>query len=317
MKNSRTHTYRVQALLMALTLALTAILAPLHATAQDAALKLALTPQNAQAKAQSKQLLEQEFKVVQEQAQAQAQAGPRLWYAGFGFDSGTGAFRGDVDLTEKRIKAINPNILSYKLDNQVQTRELDRPFAHLGSFQATFKHLGQQLRDQDFVVVLLSSHGNVGYIANQIGSRRYGDIAAHHIKTVLQNLKDTPTIIIISACFSGSLIPSLEAPNRIILTAASKDKASWGCSPLDQNTFFIDALLGDGFDPSLSLAANFEQTKLRVAKREEEGKLAASEPQIFIGAKMRDMANQSLSEVLQHRAKATDANAKAAAKEAK
>lgn len=315
MKNSRTHIDSVQALLMALTLALTAILAPLNATAQDTALKLALTPQNAQAKAQSKQLLEQEFKAVQEQAQAQA--GPRLWYAGFGFDSGTGAFRGDIDLTEKRIKAINPHLLSHKLDNQVQTRELDRPFAHLGSFQATFKHLGQQLSDQDIVMVLLSSHGNVGYIANQIGSRRYGDIAAHHIKTVLQNLKDTPTIIIISACFSGSLIPSLEAPNRIILTAASKDKASWGCSPLDQNTFFIDALLGDGFDPSLSLAANFEQTKLRVAKREEEGKLAASEPQIFIGTKMRDMANQSLSEVLQHRVKATDANAKAATKEAK
>ena len=119
----------------------------------------------------------------------------------------------------------------------MQTRELDRPFAHLGSFQATFKHLGQQLSDQDFVVVLLSSHGNVGYIANQIGSRRYGDIAAHHIKTVLQNLKDTPTIIIISACFSGSLIPSLEAPNRIILTAASKDKALMGLQPARSKYF--------------------------------------------------------------------------------
>lgn len=305
----------IRSLKTAFGLFLASCLLSLNASAQDVDINKALTPQNARAKAQSKQLLELEFKAVEEKAEMQS--GPRLWYAGFGFDSGTVAFRGDVDLTAQRLSAINPQLISYKLDNQVQTRELDRPFAHLGNFQETIKHLGQYVREQDLVVLLLSSHGNVGYIANQIGNRRYGDIAAHNINTVLYKLKETPTIIIISACYSGSLIPKLEARNRIILTAAAKDRGSWGCSPLDQNTFFIDALFGDKFDPSLSLTASFEETKVRVAKREEEKKLTPSNPQIFVGANMRELAHIPLKELLQHGFKATSGSATAAAKEAK
>lgn len=287
----------------------------LPAQAKDMPTGKTLTPRDAVAKAQSKQLLGQQFKTVQ--ARAQEQSGARIWYAGFGLDSGTGAFRGDVDLAESQLKAINTQILSYKLDNQVQTKELDRPFAHLGSIQSTIKHISQQVKDQDLAVILMTSHGNVGFIANQIGNLRYGNIMAHHINTVLRNLKETPTILIISACYSGSLIPTLEARNRIILTAASKDKSSWGCSPLDKNTFFIDALFGKEFNPTLSLNEIFEQTKARIAKREEEQKLTPSEPQIFVGENMRKLASQKFSDVIGPHRFTTGADATAAAKEAK
>ena len=98
---------------------------------------------------------------------------------------------------------------------------------------------------------------------------------------------------IISACFSGSLIPS-EAPNRIIFdggverikphgVAAARSKILSSSTPYS----VMDS------DPSLSwLQINRPNCASR--RSEEEDKLAASEPQIFIGTKMRDAANQSL-----------------------
>ncbi|WMW80412.1 C13 family peptidase [Undibacterium cyanobacteriorum] len=280
--------------------------------AAEPKLEHALTPSNALAKAQSKQILDAQFDAIQRQAKQQA--GAHLWFAGFGLDSGSNAFRGDVDLAESKIRSVNPQLLAYKLDNQAQTVELDRPFAHLGNFQKTIKHISQQVGEKDVVVIFMSSHGNVGYLANQIGQQRYGNITAGHIKTVLQDLKDTPTVLIISACYSGSLISTLEAPNRIILTAASRSKTSWGCAPLDQNTFFIDELFGKSFDASLTLKQVFEKTEKQIIQREEALKLSHSEPQIFVGDRMRDFANETLNKSLLLTSTVTNPDAKAAPK---
>ena len=55
-----------------------------------------------------------------------------------------------------------------------------------------------------------------------------------------------PTAIILSACFSGSSLPALKGPNRFILTAARRDRSSFGCSESDKYPYFdacvIDAL---------------------------------------------------------------------------
>ena len=40
---------------------------------------------------------------------------------------------------------------------------------------------------------------------------------------------DRPTVVILSACFSGIFIPALAAPNRMVLTAARPDRTSFGC----------------------------------------------------------------------------------------
>lgn len=303
---------RFAALLTRFSVLFLTTVATIQVGATDSKLEHALTPNNVLAKAQSKQKLEEQFNTIQLQAKQQVAA--HLWFAGFGLDSGSNAFRGDVDLVESKIRSINPQLLAYKLDNQVQTVELDRPFAHLGNFQKTIKHIGRQVGEKDLVVILLSSHGNVGYVANQIGKQRYGDITAGHIKTVLQDLKDTPTVLIISACYSGSLISSLEAPNRIILTAASKSKASWGCAPLDKNTFFIDELFGKSFDASLTLKEVFEKTEKQIIQREEAQKLSHSEPQIFVGDRMRDFANETLNKSLLLTSTVTNPDAKAAPK---
>ena len=43
-----------------------------------------------------------------------------------------------------------------------------------------------------------------------------------------------PTIIVISACFSGVFVPALAGPNRLVLTAARRDRSSFGCGESDR-----------------------------------------------------------------------------------
>lgn len=93
-----------------------------------------------------------------------------------------------------------------------------------------------------------------------------------------------PTVVVISACFSGAFVAPLQAPNRLILTAAREDRTSFGCGQTDRYPYFDKCVLSvwpyaDGF-PALGRAA-----QLCVAAREKKEHLGPpSEPQLWIGA---------------------------------
>jgi hypothetical protein len=53
-----------------------------------------------------------------------------------------------------------------------------------------------------------------------------------------------PTVILVSACYSGVfLIDALKGPNRIIMTAARDDRPSFGCSSESYYTYWDACLL--------------------------------------------------------------------------
>ena len=52
-----------------------------------------------------------------------------------------------------------------------------------------------------------------------------------------------PTVVFVSACFSGVFVPALTGPNRMVMTAARPDRSSFGCREEDQYTFFDDCVL--------------------------------------------------------------------------
>lgn len=97
---------------------------------------------------------------------------------------------------------------------------------------------------------------------------------------------DRPTVVVVSACFSGVFIPVLAAPNRMIITAARRDRSSFGCSEDATHPYFDGCIL-----ESLPQSRHFIQlanlAKTCVTRREtEEGLRPASEPQVSIGADM-------------------------------
>ncbi|HEY2177933.1 MAG TPA: C13 family peptidase [Caulobacteraceae bacterium] len=99
-----------------------------------------------------------------------------------------------------------------------------------------------------------------------------------------------PTVVVISACFSGVFIPALAGPDRLILTAARRDRSSFGCGESDAHPFYDGCILA-----ALPHAADFlamgEEARACVARRERAERLAPpSLPQIAIGARFRSPA---------------------------
>lgn len=104
-------------------------------------------------------------------------------------------------------------------------------------------------------------------------------------RLISAHCESRPTVVILSACFSGVFVPALKAPDRMILTAARRDRSSFGCGESDKYPFFdaciLETLPGSPDFPSLAPAV-----RSCVARREREEDMAPpSEPQVWIGSK--------------------------------
>jgi Peptidase C13 family len=97
---------------------------------------------------------------------------------------------------------------------------------------------------------------------------------------------DSPTVVIVSACFSGVFVPVLSAPNRLVLTAARPDRTSFGCGEQFKYTYFDDCVL-QNFTGAGDFVALAKDAIACVAAREKKEKIQyPSEPQLSIGEKV-------------------------------
>lgn len=94
-----------------------------------------------------------------------------------------------------------------------------------------------------------------------------------------------PSVVVISACYSGVFVPALAEPDRLVITAARRDRSSFGCGESDKYPFFDGCIL-----QSLPHAGDFlilaRQARACVARRERAtGMRPPSEPQIVVGTR--------------------------------
>ena len=227
-------------------------------------------------------------------AAANAISGPRLWYAGFGLEGSSKAFAGDVKLTGQRLQELNPDVISYIAYNDQTVETMQVPLATLPGIESVTFEIGKQAKPQDVAVMMISSHGNQHVLGVKLDGEYAGPISDNYLEINLRRMKAVPTVLIISACHAGSMIESLKSANRIIIAAAAADKSSYGCQPLSENTFFIDAMMGKTLNPELSLNQLFVQMKADIAEREKKEKLTPSDPQIYVGEKMKAFADKPI-----------------------
>ena len=98
-----------------------------------------------------------------------------------------------------------------------------------------------------------------------------------------------PTVVIVSACYSGSFAAgAMLAPNRIILTAARADRPSFGCQADRTYTVFDECLLA-ALPRALRWRGVFETSLACVRQREAEMRVLPSEPRSFFGDRVRDL----------------------------
>jgi len=95
---------------------------------------------------------------------------------------------------------------------------------------------------------------------------------------------DRPTVVVVSACFSGVFVPALRARNRMILTAARADRTSFGCGQTDRYPYFDQCVLSV-WPYADSFATLGRAAQVCVAAREKKEHVGPpSEPQMWIGA---------------------------------
>lgn len=250
----------------------------------------AVNPYEGDAKTRSDALLKLQFDSAEKRRAASPEG--RIIFAGFALNSQSKAFRNDVLTAEKGVLSIDPNALVFKLNNPVPGQDADWPFATTENVEQVLLKAGALARPQDKVVVLFTTHGNVDMLSVNFSDKEYPHINGRALNQWLAGLRGKPTLVLLSACFSGSFLQTLSGPSRVVLTAAARDRSSFGCQFHSTNTYFVDALLNQDSLKDRSIEQLMEQAKLAIDKRERDGKLSPpSLPQMFVGNAAKTWAN--------------------------
>jgi hypothetical protein len=128
--------------------------------------------------------------------------------------------------------------------------------------------------------VYFTSHGSPDGVV--VGSDM---IAPNAMASMVNNACGSrPTVVVVSACYSGVFVPTLAAPNRMVFTAARPDRTSFGCGQSERYTFFDECFLG-AMQGSHDFPDLANTVRACVAARETKEKMSPpSEPQLYIGA---------------------------------
>jgi len=137
-------------------------------------------------------------------------------------------------------------------------------------------------RAKDGCLIYFTSHGTPEGII--VGDAVLG---ANQMRDMVDNACGSrPSVIVMSACYSGIFVSPLMGDNRIVMSAARPDRTSFGCGEMDHYTFFDDCFLR-----SLAMAGDFPTlghlVQRCVAEREVQMKATPpSEPQVSVGPQM-------------------------------
>ncbi len=221
--------------------------------------------------------------IAQAQARPETAPRPHLWYVGIAL-YGENWSENDVAEVAARLQrtADGFRVVSTVLSNRYGPHP-DLPPASRAEIERTTGMIARDARPGDVVLLYVSTHGSPGLLARDLGGEQMEAVGARELRAWLAPLAAQPTVLVLSACFSGSLIPALRADNRIIIAAARADRTSFGCRADAEHSVFGEAFL-DALEPHASLHQIVARTLREVAARERSMAVdRPSEPQVFVG----------------------------------
>jgi Peptidase C13 family len=164
-------------------------------------------------------------------------------------------------------------------DPSIEPATLDRVLGRIADLHA---------RPGEGCFVFITSHGahNLGiYLSRQDEILRPSALA----HALASGCGAAPTVVVVSGCYSGAFARgAMAAPNRIVLTAARADRASFGCSAEQTYTHYDSCLLAALPHATTWLAVSAE-TKDCVRYRESQYGETPSHPQASFGAAVKTL----------------------------
>lgn len=222
----------------------------------------------------------------------------RIIFAGFAMHSQSKAFRNDVQLAEKLVSTIDPNALMLRLANPAKDQAADWPQATAENFALVMAKTAEVARPRDRVLLFISTHANPGLLSVNVAGKNQQPITPKILIEALAPLGKVPTLVVLSACYSGAFVEPLKAPNRVVLTATDVRGTSFKCQYTGNNTPFAEALFGQADAEKLSITDWMGEAQKSIAAQEKRRKLPASKPLVFVGEEAKAWAGLPLKDWL-------------------
>lgn len=172
-----------------------------------------------------------------------------------------------------------------------------QPLANRDNLTAVLTAIGERFDPAtDLAVIFLTAHGgpNSALQTDMPNSLALQSIDAWFLAEQLARTPITRRIVIVSACFSGTWLDPLAAPDAIVLTASSATRTSFGCDDRREFTHFGTALLGGGLGQGASWRESFERLQAETQTIETRLRLPPSVPSVSVGTNMEAVWNAPL-----------------------
>lgn len=191
-----------------------------------------------------------------------------------------------VDLFRSRFDAAGRTLA---LINNPKTVD-EHPIASLTSLTTALHHVGQLMNtDEDVLVLYVSSHGTEKHhLSVEFWPLRLEAIDPAALKRALDESGIRWKVIVISACYSGGFVEPLQDEHALIITASSASRKSFGCGNESDSTYLAKALFDQELRKTHSFERAFDAARSSIVERERAQGFEPSEPQIFVGAAMRE-----------------------------
>ncbi len=214
---------------------------------------------------------------------------PEIYFVGFASFAGQDVFRREVmavqSIIDDRFGARGRSML---LLNHRETAET-YPLATPRNLGLALQAIGERMDvDKDILLLFITTHGLPGRLAVDFSPAfRMRDLDPVGLAKSLDDAGIKNRILIISACYSGSFLPTLANADTLVMTAARADRTSFGCSNTRSWTYFGDAFFNRALRQTHDLPLAFQQAYDTVSGWEKTQKLTPSEPQFHLGATLK------------------------------
>ncbi len=222
-----------------------------------------------------------------------------LYFVGLAGASYQDVFMNEVQFTQQLFdQSFDTEKRSILLINNKKTIS-NAPLANMHNLAATLDGLAKKMnKDEDILFLFLSSHGSAPGKSStdyEISTYFYpfelNNIEAKKLKIALDASGIKNRVIVVSSCHSGGFIDALKDENSLIMTAARKDRSSFGCGNEEKFTYFGDAYFVQSLSKITKIGEHsftqaFENAKKIISKKEQtlQKDSPASEPQMYEGS---------------------------------
>jgi hypothetical protein len=213
----------------------------------------------------------------------------RLYYVGLALYPEQWSQNDVVDLSEALRNASSFEVVPLIASNMLAGGSRTYPVADDAAIAGLVHTAAERAGPDDVVFVHISTHGGPGVLARKIADGPETELTAAQLASELSPLAGHRTVIVVSACYSGSLIGAVRSPERIVITAARADRSSFGCEASSRHTFFGNAELRGFGEHGRSLHQVVAVIRDQVAVMEQASHYRPSLPQVSVGAQVTDL----------------------------